>query len=110
MSTPKPVVRYKLTINDRLVYGEEDFVSMSLALIRVQPAPDTDGAYLAGTVVTLRALPRKSGYELIWNGVDSQQNWTATVRLNGDKSVEVLIGAESPMPSPTSLPAATNTP
>ena len=102
--TPTPVPSYQLTINDRLVYGGEEIVSLSTAIIRVLPGADDDNAYLAGTVVTLRALPRTPGKELIWNGVDSHSGGTATVRMTSDKSVEFLIGGVIPTPAPTPIP------
>ena len=79
---------------------EEDFVSVSLAIIKLRPAPDDDNAYRAGTVVDLRALPRTPGYEPVWNGVDSHSGHTATVRMDANRSVEFLIGAPIPTPTP----------
>ena len=96
---------YQFTINGRLVYGGEEFLSLSMAIIKVlTPAGDTN-AYRAGTVVTLVALPRNPGYEPIWKGVDSHSGYTATLRMDVVKSVEFLIGAR--LATPTSAPTPT---
>ncbi|MCI0859263.1 MAG: hypothetical protein J4N81_11045, partial [Chloroflexi bacterium] len=95
---------YQFTINGRLVYGGEEFVSLSMAIIKVlTPAGDTN-AYRAGTVVTLVALPRNPGYEPIWKGVDSHSGYTATLRMDVVKSVEFLIGARLATPTPAPTP------
>ena len=49
---------YQLTINGRLVYGGEEVVSLSLAIIKVLTPADDGNTYRGGTVVTLVALPR----------------------------------------------------
>ena len=110
--TPTPVPRYKLTINGRAVYGEEELVSLTSALVKVLPPPDVDGAYAANTVVTLVALPRQAGTEFFWRGVDGQQAGKATVHMYADRTVELGTGAFvfQPTPAPTRFLVPTPTP
>ena len=102
---------YQLTINGRLVYGGEEILSLSMAIIKLAPPAESPGVYsiaggtyMAGTVVTLVALPRNPGYEPIWKGVDTHSGYNATVRMDGDKAVEFLIGARIPTPTPAPTP------
>ena len=104
--TPSPtlVLRPKLTINGLLVYPDDEaFISNFIALVKVNPAPEEDGAYSPGTEVTLVALPRDPRFQLTWRGVDEQQGNVATVYMTGERTVEVLVGepVRTPTPSPT---------
>jgi len=108
--TPTPVPRHQLTINGRLVYAGEEVVSVSGALVKVSPPPDVDGTYAAYTIVKLVALPRQSGTQLVWSGVEAQQAGTVTIFMNADRSVEVRAATVGLQPNSTPVPAPRATP
>jgi uncharacterized repeat protein (TIGR02543 family) len=79
--------RYSLIINNQLVIGS--LVSFNEGSILVSPAPDGDGKYTSGTVVTLNAVP-SSGYDLkSWSGTDDNYSDPTTVTINSDKTLSV---------------------
>ena len=76
MSKNKQVIvnfepRFSLIINNQLVIGS--FVSFTEGSVSVNPAPEGDGKYTSGTVVTLTASSN-SGYD--WKG------WAGTATIN----------------------------
>lgn len=104
------MLRHKLTINGRAVFPEESFVSVTVALVKVSPSPDADGAYTANTVVTLVALPREAGTQLVWSGVDGQQAGKTTVQMTADRFPEVRVATIVAQPTPTPVPVPTPVP
>ena len=83
--------RYSLVINNQLVIGS--LVSFNEGSILVSPAPEGDGKYTSGTVVTLKAVAA-SGYDWkSWSGTDPTDNPTviATVTMNNDKTLSVTF-------------------
>ena len=93
MSKDKQVIvtfdpRFSLIINNQLVIGS--FVSFTEGSVSVNPAPEGDGKYTNGTVVTLTARSN-SGYDWKgWAGTDNDTSNPATVAMsNSNKHIIV---------------------
>ncbi len=79
--------RYSLIINNQQVIGS--LVSFNEGSVLVNPAPEGDGKYTSGTVVTLKAAPT-SGYDWkSWIGTDNDTSNPATLTVNNDKTLTV---------------------
>ena len=79
--------RYSLIINNQQVIGS--LVSFNEGSVLVSPAPEGDGKYTSGTVVTLKAA-QSSGYDWkSWIGTDDETSNPTTVTINNDKTLTV---------------------
>jgi hypothetical protein len=76
-----------LTVNDQEVTGTS--VSVNGGLVTINPAPQSNGLYIKGTVVTLTVAP-SAGYDWKdWTGTDDNAVNPTTVTMNVDKKVQV---------------------
>ena len=92
-ATPSPR-RFKLSINGTDVSGESSLVTLGNGSIKVVPAPDPDGTYAAGTVVSLWAYNNNSRGGGSFNGVDSvDPKGVGAVIMNADRSVDQMVRA-----------------
>ena len=112
---PLPGPRYTLRINQTTWEPGQDFSTIQLnnGKILVDPPPDRDGAYAAGTSVSLIAYGFVSGSEVLWSYVDGADTAENTfVVMNADKVVLVTATIQSapPTPVPSRAPAGTPTP
>jgi len=82
--------RFSLIIGNQLVIGS--FVSFNEGSVSVNPAPEGDGKYASGTVVTLTARSA-SGYDWKgWTGTDDDSANPTTVTMSkSNKDITVLF-------------------
>ena len=81
--------RYSLIINNQLVIGS--LVSFTEGSVSVSPAPESNGKYAKGTIVTLTAIPA-SGYDWQgWSGTSNETSNPTTVTMGSNKQVTVTF-------------------
>jgi uncharacterized repeat protein (TIGR02543 family) len=80
--------RYQLIINNQVVIGS--FLSFTEGDITINPAPENDGKYTAGTKVSLSVRPN-NGYDWQnWTGTENDStNPTSVIISGGNKNVNV---------------------
>jgi hypothetical protein len=78
--------------------------------VRVYPMTNPDGGYTRGKEVILGAYPEASGYGIAWNGVDTGKDTMASVKMDRDRNVVVILSPGLALPVTTPIPTATPLP
>jgi alpha-tubulin suppressor-like RCC1 family protein len=103
--TPAPQPGHTLFINGMAVQPGQVNFPVSYGSLLLQQLPQSNGEYLAGTIVDIRATPIDPNSQVAWAGVTSQAGAQASVQIESDAHVAVLISPSNPMPIPTSVDA-----
>lgn len=101
--------KYRLLVNGKQTSANR-LMFVSAGTVTLDKAPGDDGMYPRNTIVYLSA-EAPQGYQVIWDGVDTQSGLQATVKLNADRyvTIEMLLlptPTPAPPPSPTPTPTA----
>ncbi|MFH1383318.1 MAG: hypothetical protein ABIH70_10615 [Chloroflexota bacterium] len=81
--------RFSLVVNNQLVIGS--FMSFDEGSVSLNPAPDSDGKYTNGTIVTLTAHP-DSGYDWKgWSGTGNDTTNPTSVTMSSGKHITVIF-------------------
>ena len=108
--TPAPVPGRILHINGFAVPAGQIIVPVPYGEILLYQLPQPNGMYAPFASVTMQARPLLAESEITFGGVDSQSGSLASVSMNGDRYVVVLISPPVALPTPTPTPAPTVTP
>ena len=76
------------------------------------PMTGEDGSYARRTEVTLGAFPEEDGNEILWDGTDTEVGSIATLRMDQDREVTLVMRdyAVPPTATPVPLPTVSLTP
>jgi len=97
-SIPGPA--HTLSINGTAVPPGDRVISVANGLVTLSVAPNPDGVYPRGALISLIAAPAIPGYPVVWAGVDSQDGNLATVAMTVDRFVVLRLEAPTPTPPP----------
>ena len=98
--------KYRLFVNGKQTSGNR-LMFVSAGTVTLNIAPGSDGMYPRNTLVGMGA-EAPLGYQVIWDGVDTQSGLQATVKLNADRYVTVdMVFLPTPTPAPPPTPTPT---
>ena len=94
---PETVVSgFTLSINGIIVKPDQQHVDLPYAFVSISPGPGEDGRYAPGVVVTLVATPSATGTSVEWREVDAASGALATVAMDADRLVTVVLADPFP--------------
>jgi hypothetical protein len=97
---------YLLRVNGEYVAAGQMVIPVANGEVRVYPMTNLDGGYTRGKEVVLGAYPEASGYGIAWNGVDTGKDTIASVKMDRDRDVVVVLTPGLALPASTPAPTA----
>lgn len=73
---------------------------MTGAVLNLSSPPRADGAYPAGAQMSIIANPIFGTFPATWGGVDRIDGNIATVEMDSDRFVAVIVFVPTPTPNP----------
>ena len=109
MPTPaRPDVSgYLLRINGEYMEARTSCMEVAGGRVCAFPMTGEDGSYARRTEVTLGAFPEEDGNEILWSGTDTEVGSIATLRMDRDREVTLVMrdfavpSTATPVPLPT---------
>ena len=89
--TPVSPAGFRLSVAGSPVGPGQDAVSVANGMVYLSEPPNDQGVYPEVLEVTLKASPHSDGSQVLWSGVDFQQDTLAGVSMGADRYVEVEI-------------------
>ena len=90
----------RLTINGKLVQAGQTTIDIGNGFVTLSLAPAANDRYPVDAFLSLVVTLEFQGYPVLWGGVDTQNGLIASVRMNEDRFVALLVGAPTPTPVP----------
>jgi outer membrane biosynthesis protein TonB len=103
---------YLLRINGEYMEARTACMEVTGGRVCAFPMTGEDGSYARRTEVTLGAFPAQDGNEIIWDGTDTAVGSIATLRMNRDRRVTLVMTPYTvpPTAAPAPLPTIPLTP
>ena len=101
---------YLLSVNGEYVAAGQMVIPVANGEVRVYPMTNPDGGYTRGKTVTLGAYPEAAGSEIAWSGVDTDRDSIATLKMDRDRDVVVVLNSGLALPTVTPIPTAAPVP
>ena len=96
--------KYRISINGVFVQPRQATAPVANGAVTLLQLPDDEGKYAANRLVTLEANPAAIDSNITWSGVDSQAGNRATVSMDRDREIGVLISPPADAPASTTVP------
>ena len=82
---------YLLSINGKYLEAGRAYMLVTGGRVCAFPMTGEDGSYARRTEVTLGAFPEEDGNEIVWDRTDTEVGSIATLRMDRDREVTLVM-------------------